>query len=98
MSKPKRIEIRDPLVIMFRNTGDDKVTCVIHPDAADSYESYGLLVCDLVRHVANAYGVTERDVWKCVDRERHHHTTSVESEEVTLDELADILKSARSPS
>lgn len=41
------------------------------------YEHYGLIVCDLVRHVAAAFKVDEDDVWTWVDRERHHHTTDI---------------------
>jgi hypothetical protein len=66
--------IANPLVIMFKSDG--KVTCHIHPQDM-SYEEYGLLICDLVRHVSNAFKVSEDDVWKWVDMERHNHTTDI---------------------
>jgi len=77
MSKNKDVTIvKQPLVIMFRQ--DDKVVCHIHPSNEDNYQSYGLLICDLVRHVANAFKVDEDDVWKWVDAERDNPTTAIE--------------------
>ena len=67
--------IQDPLVLMFEQ--DKKIVCHIHPRAKDSYRGYGLLICDLVRHVANAFKVEEDDVWEWVDKERHNHTTDI---------------------
>jgi len=67
--------ITAPLVIMFECDG--KIVCHIHPRPQDSHKSYGLLVCDLVRHLAGAFKVDEDDVWEWVDKERHHHTTKI---------------------
>lgn len=70
----KEFKIENPLVIMFEV--DDKITCHIrHQDM--SYKMYGILVCDLVRHVSNAFKVSEEDVWKWVDLERSNHTTDI---------------------
>jgi len=67
--------IKKPLVIMFEQDG--KIVCHIHPRPQDSYKGYGLLITDLVRHVANAYKVDEDDVWKWVDKERDNPTTNI---------------------
>lgn len=75
--REQRFEVRNPLVVMFR-TPDGDVTTHLHPPDDITYEHYGMLVCDLVRHIARAYGVTEEDVWEWVDRERDHHTTEIE--------------------
>jgi hypothetical protein len=72
----KPMEIRNPLVLMFE-TPDGKITCHIHHRVGDTHKTYGLLICDLVRHVANAFHVDEDDVWEWVDKERHHHTTEI---------------------
>jgi hypothetical protein len=72
-NEPTRIE--SPLVIMFEQEG--KVVCHLYPTPKLTYEGYGLLICDLVRHVANAFNVEEADVWQWVDKERHHHTTEI---------------------
>jgi len=72
--KPMRIE--RPLVVMFEDP-DGQIICHIHPGEKHSYMSYGILICDLVRHVAGAFNVQENDVWEWVDKERNHHTTDI---------------------
>jgi hypothetical protein len=73
--KPMRIE--NPLVIIFEGSGGE-VICHIHPSKnAKSHQHYGLIVCDLVRHVARAFKVDEKEVWEWVDKERHNPTTKV---------------------
>jgi hypothetical protein len=67
--------IAQPLIIMFES--DDGVNCHIHP-AGYTRECYGLLICDLVRHVAKAFNVDEHDVWFWVDRERHDPTATID--------------------
>ena len=71
---PMRIE--KPLVIMFQ-APDKSVVCHIHPVDGFGHEEYGLLVCDLVRHVAGAFKVDEAAVWEWVDKERHDPTDQV---------------------
>ena len=63
-----------PLVIIFES--DDGVIFNIHPQGYH-YGCYGLLVCDLVSHIARAFGVEEDDVWEWVDRERKDPTAKV---------------------
>ena len=74
-SSDQPMMITHPLVIMFEQDGN--IVCHIHPRQQDSHSGYGLLICDLVRHVANAFKVDEDDVWEWVDKERHHHTTDI---------------------
>jgi hypothetical protein len=33
------------------------------------------MIADIVRHVANAFKVSENDVWEWVDKERYHQTS-----------------------
>jgi hypothetical protein len=74
-NKPIRIE--SPLVIMFEDP-DGGIVCRIHQSPkTNSHKHYGLLVCDLVRHVARAFEVEEDDVWEWVDKERRHPTTDI---------------------
>jgi len=73
----KPIVVEQPLVIMFE--ADGRVVCHIHPSqTASSHEHYGLLICDLVRHVARAFKVDEADVWEWIDKERRNPTTDVQ--------------------
>jgi hypothetical protein len=72
------VAIADPLVIMYPDPHDaEKVICRLHPQGDEGYQHYGLLVCDLVRHVAKFYRVDEDAVWEWVDKERLHPTTEV---------------------
>jgi hypothetical protein len=74
---PERtIRIEQPLVVMFE--ADGEIVCHLHPSRkASSHEHYGLLICDLVRHVARAFKVVEADVWEWVDKERRNPTTRI---------------------
>jgi hypothetical protein len=72
---PRRIEIQNPLVIMFKGP-DGEIITHLHPDE-HTYDEYGLLVCDLVRHIARAFKVDEDDVWEYVDKERARPTTGI---------------------
>ncbi len=70
------IEVREPLVIIYQS--GDGLTCRIYPsESASSHEHYGMIICDLVRHVARAFNVTESEVWDAVDKERDNPTTEV---------------------
>src|SRR5258708_31373033 len=53
--KPLRIE--KPLVLMFEEDG--QTICHIHPTEGYDQRQYGLLICDLVRHLAGAFDVAE---------------------------------------
>ncbi len=69
------IRVCEPYLITY--TDGHGVTCRIHPPPGYTYKEYGLLVCDLVRHVARAFNVDDNAVWKWVDRERRNPTTDV---------------------
>ena len=76
MAKQRQMRIADPLVIMFREPGGNVVTHIHRPPDL-GHDSFGLLVCDLVRHIANAYQVGEDAVWEWVDKERGRPTTAI---------------------
>jgi hypothetical protein len=67
--------LKDPLVVMFQQDG--QLVCHIHPAKGIDHRHYGLVVCDLVRHVARAFQVEEADVWEWVDKERRRPTTGI---------------------
>jgi hypothetical protein len=78
---PHLIHIQDPLVIIFRDRPgdepDSKLICRLHPYPGDDHRTYGLIACDLVRHVARMFNVPEDAVWEWVDKERARPTTPV---------------------
>jgi hypothetical protein len=72
------MEINTPLVIMFKDKDTQNVICHLFPNENSyGYREYGLLVCDLVRHVANCFSVDQEQVWEWVDKERTKPTTPV---------------------
>ena len=75
MNKP--VMIQNPLAIIFE-APDGKVVTRIHVPEGYTYEHYGMIVCDFVRHVARAFNVDEQEVWEWVDKERANPTTSIE--------------------
>jgi hypothetical protein len=75
--QPGTFRIENPLVIMFADERGE-VVCHLHPsERCPTHETYGLLIADLVRHVARAFDVGEEDIWEWVDKERHHPTTKI---------------------
>jgi len=74
---PENAEIiRNPLVLMLQNDAG-KIETRIHPPFDYTHQHYGLLVCDLVRHIAAMYRVPEDKVWYWVERERRNPTDKV---------------------
>jgi hypothetical protein len=68
------LKIEKPLIICFENDGKTQT----HLYTGEwSYKEYGILIADVVRHVANAFNVQEDDVWEWVEKERYHQTSPV---------------------
>lgn len=67
------MQIKNPLVIVFEN--DEKMIQTHLYSGERSYEQSGILIADIVRHVANAFKVPENDIWEWVDKERYHQTS-----------------------
>ena len=68
------MKIKDPLIIVFENDGS--IQTRLYP-ANHTYREYGILIADLVRHVANAFKVHENEVWEWVEKERYKPTDEV---------------------
>ena len=66
-----------PLIVMFEHDGN--LVCHLWPRETDTYQGYGLMICDVVRHVARCFKVDEDDVWQWVDKERRQQTTTFTS-------------------
>lgn len=71
----KTFTITNPVVLMY--PCGESLVCDLCPPASWNHHHYGIVVCDLVRHIANAFHVSEDDVWEWVDKEREHHTSPV---------------------
>jgi hypothetical protein len=68
------MKIEKPLIMSF--VQDDKIRTHLWPGER-THKDYGILIADLVRHVANAFKVHENDVWEWVDKERDRPTSLV---------------------
>lgn len=67
--------ITKPLIMLFEANGT--LVCHLWPRETDSFKGYGLMIADIVRHVANRFGVGEDQVWEWIDKERHNPTTAI---------------------
>jgi hypothetical protein len=68
------MKIEKPLIVVFENDG--KIQTHLYPGERSSAQ-YGILIADVVRHVAKAFNVHENDIWEWVDKERYHQTSPV---------------------
>ena len=71
----KEIRIANPLIIVFEQY--DEIVCRLHLRDSYTHQHYGMLVCDVVRNIADAFNVHEDDVWQVVDHERRYHTSDI---------------------
>jgi hypothetical protein len=71
--------VKQPLILMFLDDKDD-VTCQLIPPPGYGYDAFGLLICDLIRHVARLFKVDEKDVFKWIEIERRKPTTKISGE------------------
>jgi hypothetical protein len=62
--------VENPYVVVF--PGDGSVTTIIDAAHPLGHELFGFIICDLVGHVAQTFGVTEATVWRYVDFERNN--------------------------
>jgi len=58
------MRIDSPLIIVFENDGH--IQTHLYPGEM-GHKEYGVLIAALVRHVANAFKVSEDEVWESVD-------------------------------
>jgi hypothetical protein len=73
MSEP--FVLSKPLLVLFEQDGN--LVCHLWPREKDTYQGYGLMIADLVRHAANAFHVSEDDVFEWVEKEMRYPTTRI---------------------
>lgn len=76
MSDERPMIVQQPYVIIFKPAGSEEIAIRLYPHDL-GHDGYGLLICDLVRHVAAAFKVDEDDVWEWVEKERRKPTTAL---------------------
>jgi hypothetical protein len=73
----RKIEIANPLIIVYQQNGEDDLTYRFHAQPGYGHEHYGIMICDLVRHIAASFKVDEERVWEWVDKERFQPTDEI---------------------
>jgi hypothetical protein len=53
------------------------LTFLARPEDSWGPAEYGLVICDVVRHIANAFKVPDKNVWYWIEKERAKHTTPI---------------------
>src|ERR1700694_954630 len=66
------IIVKHPLTVIFRDDKGDKISHL----QPTSYEAYGRLICDLIRHVTRCFEVKEEDVFEWIQNELPKPTTT----------------------
>ncbi len=69
------ISIDNPHIVVFSREGELE-TDILHKPG-DRYATFGIMVADIVRHIANAFKVEEKFVWLWVDKERYKPTSPI---------------------
>ena len=76
----KITEIKNPWIIIHQPEGDDgKIRTLLAGKPEAGYEDFALIVCDLIRHIAAGFHVSENDVFEWIDKERKKPTTEIET-------------------
>lgn len=68
--------VKNPLILVYTNENNVEV-CQIHPRDDLDHRHFGILICDVVRHVAKCFEVNEQEVWDYVELERKRPSTTI---------------------
>jgi hypothetical protein len=72
--------------LVVHEKSDGSVETIIPAPHGATYEMYGLLVADVIRHVARAFRVAETDVVEWINKEMDSPTTPISGGMVRDDE------------
>ena len=67
--------VSKPRIIMFEQDG--KLTTHLYPRDDDTYEGYGLMIADIIRHAATYFSVEPDDINTWVQKELRKPTTDI---------------------
>ena len=77
-------EVKYPWIVVHQPDGPGgKIVTYLSGYPGAGYREFSLVVADVIRHVAQAYGVSEADVMDVVQREIDDPTTSIEGHRVS---------------
>ena len=64
--------VKNPLIAVWEDPRQGLKTMLV--PGGNDHASYGILIADVVRHVAKYFEVDEAEVWEWVDKERKRPT------------------------
>lgn len=71
--------VNKPLIIVYREDENNKIKCAIWPPEDYDFRAYGLIIADVIRHTASAFGVPEQSVFDWVKKEMKRPTTELKT-------------------
>jgi hypothetical protein len=72
------IEIKNPYVIVYK-TDRGMIQTQLHPgEECSNYQSFGLLIADIIHHTARCFNVKPEQVVEWVNKELANPTTKIE--------------------
>lgn len=75
----KAMEIRNPWLIVDQADSQSPIRTIIAGPRTATYEEFGLVICDVIRHVARAKHVSDAEVFEWVRKEFERPTTGIET-------------------
>jgi len=66
----ERIDVDHPLLIVYREPGTDDLRVSVTPPPGYTVDTYGTVLVALVKFLALGFKVSEKDVWKSIDKAR----------------------------
>ena len=75
----RTIELSNPWLIVCENEPGPGMKTIITMPQGSTYEQYGMLIADVIRHTARAFNIDEDAVREWVDMEMDRPTTPIES-------------------
>lgn len=71
--------VTKPLIIVYREDENEKIKCTIWPPEDHDFRHYGIIIADVIRHTAAAFGVPEQSVFDWVKKEMKKPTTELKT-------------------
>lgn len=72
--------IINPWIIIYQPKEDGPIKTILAGKPGASYEEFSIIVCDLIRHIAAGFKVTEADVFNWVRKEFENPTADITAE------------------
>ena len=72
-----KIEIHNPWIIVYEPVPKEGMVCRLHGPPDADYGQFGIVIADVIRHVAKKFDVDEADVLEWVHKEMDEPTSEI---------------------